>query len=154
MKRPKIVSAMAMIKLRNVILEDISFLNNMIGKNQKLDDLIESLIAAKKEILELIPQNDDGIGEATSPPQRKILRSYDDDKVRSINETDFNLKFVSMIEKVESDQMEFVRDALGDKGLPHQVQTMLARALEIYIKITDQLKRSKLTNRVDTIVLP
>lgn len=154
MKRPRIVSATAMIKLRNVLLEDISFLSNMTGKNSKLDDLIDSLVSAKKEILDLIPENDDGIGGAVTPPQKNILRSYDEQKVKQINEKDLNLRFVSMIEKVERDQMEFVRDALSDEGLPHEVQSILARALDIYINITDQLSRSKMTSQVETIVLP
>ena len=150
MNRPEITSASVFPKLSLILNEDIEVLDRMMGNMNNGSDLyklLDSLKYAKGKILEKIISDHKRIGNSPTPAQKIPLVGHDSSTKLE------GSSVVSAFAKVELTQMEFVRNAVVEEGLPEQLLEKLKEILSIYENITEQLERSSKTRQLNSIVI-
>ena len=150
MKKSNISSAVVFPKLRNILNQDINALNsfkNSRGERSDEYEMLDSLIDAKRKILDILPGDEDGTAQVATPPQRLHMVGYEEKTSGEIS------NIVAMLYEIEKDQMAFVQDNVADEGMPRELESKLKGILDIYQVITEQLGRSHKTNQYNAIVL-
>lgn len=150
MNRADITSATVFPKLRLILEEDIKFLKELM-KVKKVDsdiyELLDSLVYAKQKILDKFPANEKGIGKSatTATNLQMVGHKSDEDKK--------DLSIVSALASVENEQMDFVKHATVNEGMPPELLVKLEEILGIYQTISDQLNRSYKTRQINRVVV-
>jgi|GEM_PF-6162289 len=142
-------------KLQSILEEDISTLNNMLvnkPKDTPLYKLVDSLINAKRHILQLIPESFMDMGVAPTPPQRNQPATYQSGGSHKNYVKDAE-QLPKIFLSIEQDQAKFIQDAMSAPGLPSGVSSKLSAIFEVYEKITKQLENATQRHQINEIVL-
>lgn len=139
-------------RLALILEEDIQLLmKDKMDKqgNKEIFDLLDSLEYAKKKIMLMIPIKDyENYNGASSVPKKQHFTGYTS---ASLSEADNQVKLLDLLLKVERVQLEMVRSANVEKGIPNDLQEKLKEISSAYQNIVEQLGRSKSSQQLGTI---
>lgn len=150
MRKDDISSAAVFPKLRMILKADIKVLEQIkISKKDDSDisDLIDSLICAKNKILDHFPSKVDFKTYAKTNSNEFRIVKYR--KEMKENER----RLISALKNIEQEQLNFVKNAISEDGMPKDMKHSLKDILKIYESINDQLNRSHKTNQLNSIVV-
>jgi hypothetical protein len=150
MNRSNITSATVFPKLRLILQEDIRVLEQLKSKRKKDSDMYEltdSLITAKSKILEKFPSKGQGFGNSVTTASKLYIVGHGSKRDKG------DSSMISALSSIEKDQMEFVKNAVVEEGMPDEMVSDLKEILDIYESITDQLNRARKTNQINTVIV-
>ena len=154
MNLPNIATASVFPRLQRIISSDIVHLTSVISKvknDDKLVDLLESLVSAKKQLLKEMPGDLTDIYQGSpNVPQKEHFSGYE---LTDLDITEDSVKFLTLLLSEEESQLELVKNATDTKGLPADLEVQLVDIARKYTSIVDQLGRSKKTQQLGVIVL-
>ena len=145
-------SATVIPKLKGILMHDIEILQGMLRNRSEesgVFQLIDSLIYAKQSILNLFPPSD-GASEIPTPNQKTRIEGY---RIKNSTEIKDGFLLTGILLKIETSQLDFVKEASIGEGIPNDIKDIVKKVLEIYLKIVEQLERSKNTQQLGIIVI-
>lgn len=140
-------------KLSLMLKDDISSLKAIqlpSVSSSDIQELIDSLVASKKNILELLPTSSLHVIGGAHPPQKKIINTYENSTNQSPTDPQ---ALLNIFLEVEKGQQEFIRNSINAEGIPEELNNSLLSILPVYQKITSQLDRSRKTSQYNAIVI-
>jgi len=152
MNKSNTSSATIIPKLQGILKDDLVVLRGMLNSRTEksaMYGLIDSLIYAKRKILDLLP-NSEGMDEVPTTLQKIDLKGY---RVKNSTEIKDNNLLVGVLLEIEATQLRFVEEAVESDDIPSELQSVLKDINNIYLKIVEQLSRSKKTNQLGTLIV-
>lgn len=146
-------TATAIPKIQAILEEDINTLRTMLRNKPTETDiykLVDSLIDAKKYIIDKLPKAHLDMGASPNPPQANQPSTHG--KVHNTQIKDSN-KLPKIFLGIEIEQADFVKKALLQPGVPSGIKKLLSDVLDIYHRIIDQLERANKTHQLNPLVI-
>ncbi len=141
------INQIATFKL--LILDDITSCDEIQNSNlsKELKSLFLSIKDGKEKILNLLPDGSYTTVKTISTPSKFIPTSYLNESIPS-NE----IPLVKTCIKIETEQMEFVKNMKINHGLPQVLKTYLEQILGVYQNTIQQLSRMIKTSQILDVV--
>ncbi len=151
MSKQEIKGSVVFTHLSKMIQEDILVLNTMskrISKNDKVYELVTSLIRAKERILPLLPS----YKKLTVSGDRPELKKPSNIVVKRINSNDRDIRhFPDILLEMEKSQMNLVENFLNLEEISPRRKEILSNIYDIYSRITKHLKACVTSGRLTPI---
>lgn len=154
MKIDNIESTSSFRIIENTLVEDIKVLESAfsnVKSDVKINELIDSLINAKKKIIAMLPANNEDRNEGFPGPPRKL--QFFGYRPESLSEADNQVKILNTLIDIESQGLDYVKSACTEKGFPGLMKDKMKEILNVYHNIVSQLNRSKSTQQLGTLII-